>query len=196
MGSHHVVINCGRIDLTGGSVECDLTDSAGNLGTRAVVDGKRQRHTGVIGALGKTAFKNVAGLLGQRGNVTQKDNAHIFALKQRQLVDERLGKQMHQNVDLMLRTVPVFGRKRIGRKHVDAQTHAGGNNLAKGDDTRLVALGACETARRGPTTVTVHDARDMVRNVIEVKVGKTDARRGVGKVLDQFMLVVLHLRSP
>ena len=29
-----------------------------------------------------------------------------------------------------------------------------------------------------------------------VKVGKTDARRGVGKVLDQFMLVVLHLRSP
>ena len=96
----------------------------------------------------------------------------------------------------MLRAVPVFSRKRIGRKHVDAQTHAGGNNLTKGDDTRLVALGACKTARRGPTTVTVHDARDMVRNVIEVKVGKTDARRGVGKVLDQFMLVVLHLRSP
>ena len=80
MRSHHVVINCGRVDLTGGNVECDLTDSASNLGTRAVVDGKRQRHTGVIGALGKTAFKNVAGLLGQRGNITQKDNAHIFAL--------------------------------------------------------------------------------------------------------------------
>ena len=57
-------------------------------------------------------------------------------------------------------------------------------------------LGAGKTARRGPATVTVHDARDMVRNVIEVKVGKTDARGGVGKVLDQFMLVVLHLRSP
>ena len=59
-----------------------------------------------------------------------------------------------------------------------------------------MTLGAGKTARRGPTAVAVHDARDMVRNVIEVKVGKTDARRGVGKVLDQFMLVVLHLRSP
>ena len=196
MGSHHVVINCGRIDLTGGSVGCDLTDSAGNLGTRAVVDGKRQRHTGVIGALGKTALKDIASLLGQRGNVTQKDYAHIFALQKRQLVDKRLGKQVHQNVDFVLRSIPVFGRKCIGRKHVDAQAHAGGNDLAQRDDTRLVALGACKTARRGPTTVAVHDARDMVRNVIEVKVGKTDARRGVGKVLDQFMLVVLHLRSP
>ena len=196
MGSHHVVINCARIDLTGGSVECDLTDSAGNLGTRAVVDGKRQRHAGVIGALGKTSLKNIAGLLRQCGNIAQKDNANVFALKQRQLIDKRLGKQMHQNVDLVLRTIPVFGGKRIGRKDVDTQAHACGNDLAQGDDTRLVALGACKTARRGPTTVTVHDARDMVRNVIKVKVGKTDARRGVGKVLDQFMLVVLHLRSP
>ena len=103
---------------------------------------------------------------------------------------------MHQNVDLVLWTIPVFGGKRIGRKDVDAQTHACGNDLAQGDDTGLVSLGAGKTARRGPTTVTVHDARNMMRNLIEVKVGKTDARRGVGKVLDQFMLVVLHLRSP
>ena len=96
----------------------------------------------------------------------------------------------------MLRAIPVFGRKRIGRKHVDAQAHAGGNNLAQRDDTGLVTLGAGKTACRGPTAVAVHDARNMARNVIEVKVGKTDARRGVGKVLDQFMLVVLHLRSP
>ncbi len=105
----------------------------------------------LIGALSKTAFKNVAGLLGQRGNVTQKDNAHVFALQKRQLVDERLGKQVHQNVDFVLRAIPVFGRKRIGRKHVDAQTHAGGNNLAKGDDTRLVALSAAQDRATWPS---------------------------------------------
>ena len=46
----------------------------------------------------------------------------------------------------MLRTIPVFGGKRIGRKDVDAQTHACGNNLAQGDDTGLVSLGAGKTA--------------------------------------------------
>ena len=150
----------------------------------------------MVGTLGKTSLKDIAGLLGQCGNIAQKDNANVFTLKQRQLIDKRLGKQMHQNVDLVLRTIPVFGGKRIGRKDVDAQAHACGNNLAQGDDTCLVALGAGKTARRGPTTVAVHDARNMMRNLIEVKVGKTDARRGVGKVLDQFVLVVLHLRSP
>ena len=38
-----------------------------------------------------------------------------------------------------------------------------------------MTLGAGKTARRGPTTVTVHDARNMMRDLIEVKVGKTDA---------------------
>ena len=42
----------------------------------------------MIGALGKTAFKNVAGLLGQRGNITQKDNTDVFALQKRQLIDK------------------------------------------------------------------------------------------------------------
>ena len=83
MRSHHVVINCGRIDLTGGGIERDLTDSAGDLGTGTVVNGQRQRHTGMVGALGKAALKDVAGLLGQRGNIAQKDNANILALKQR-----------------------------------------------------------------------------------------------------------------
>ena len=47
----------------------------------------------------------------------------------------------------MLRTIPVFGGKRIGRKDVDAQTHACGNNLAQGDDTGLVSLGAGSSIR-------------------------------------------------
>ena len=196
MRSHHIVVNRGGIDLAGGRIKRDLADSACDLSTGTVVNGQRQRHTGMVGALGKAALKDVAGLLGQRGNIAQKDNADVLTLKQRQLIDKRLGKQVHQNVDFVLRAIPVFGRKRIGRKHVNAQAHAGGNDLAQRDDAGLVAFGAGKTARRGPTAVAVHDARNMVRNVIEVKVGKTDARRGVGKVLDQFMLVVLHLRSP
>ena len=64
MRGNHIIVDSSRIDLAGDGIERNLTDSAGNLGARAVVNGKRQRHTGVIGALGKTAFKNVAGLLG------------------------------------------------------------------------------------------------------------------------------------
>ena len=63
----------------------------------------------MVGALGKAALKDVAGLLGQRRNIAQKDNADVLALKQRQLIDKRLGKQVHQNVDFVLRAIPVFG---------------------------------------------------------------------------------------
>ena len=83
MRSNHIIVDSGGIDLTSGGIKCNLADSTGDLGTGTVVNGQRQRHTGMVGALGKAALKDVAGLLGQRGNITQKDNANVLALKQR-----------------------------------------------------------------------------------------------------------------
>ena len=110
------------------------------------------------GALLETVLEDVAGLLGQRIDIAQEDDAHVFALEQRQLIDEGFGKQVHEHVDLVLRAVPVLGRERVGAHDIDAEANAGRDDLAQGYNTRLVAFGASEPARGGPTAVAVHDA--------------------------------------
>jgi len=45
----------------------------------------------------------------------------------------------------------------------------------------------------GPTTVTVHNYGDVAGEIVEVDIRQRDVIRGIGKVLDQLLLVAQHV---
>ena len=98
-----------RRDFSGSDSRGKITRSANDLCTSPVVNRKSKNHSGVVATLIEAVFKNVTGLFGQSGNISQKDYANIFTLEKRKLVNERLGKKVHEDIDLMLRTIPIFG---------------------------------------------------------------------------------------
>ena len=128
----------------------------------------------MVGALFEAPCEDVPRARGQGGDIAQELDAHVLAMEQRQLVDERLGEEVHERIDLVLRPIPVLSGEGVGGEHVDTQPNRGGDDLAKRHDPRLVALGAGEPARGGPATVAIHDARDMPGDTGEVYVGERD----------------------
>ena len=94
----------------------------------------------MAGRLVETLLEDVIGLLRQGVEVAEEAESDVLLSKQRELVYERGGEEVHEQVDLMLRPLPVLGREGVDRKHVQAETDARGDRLPQGGDTRDVTL--------------------------------------------------------
>ena len=147
----------------------------------------------MVGRLVETLLEDLTGLLGQTGEIAQEAKAHVLLVEERQLAHERGGEQMHEEVDLVLRALPVLRGERIAGEHVDAEPHAGRDRLAQALDAGDVALAALEALARGPAAVAVHDDGDVTRETVEVDVGKRHVLGRVGKVWAELLLVALHV---
>ena len=133
----------------------------------------------MVGRLVEAPLEHEPGLLGKRGEVPEESQANVLLVKERKLVHQRRGKEVHEKIDLALRAPPVLRGERVDGEGVKAKAHAGRNRLAQRVDARDVALGPVEAARGGPSAVSVHDDRDMRGHPLEVNVLEADVLRGV-----------------
>ena len=91
-------------------------------------------------------------------------------MEQRKLFDKRGGKEMHEEINLMLWAFPILSRERVNGKHVETEPHARGHSLSKRVDASNMALAPIEATGGCPATVSVHDNGDMTRNAGHVDV--------------------------
>ena len=149
------------VDLLG--VDAALDDPPGRLdqlGAAAVVERDPQVDARVqLGAVLHRVHAP-AQLLG--GAVAAADEAHAHSLLGEigQLALDRLGEDLHQRVDLVLRARPVLGREREHRQVVDAEI-----DRRLDDDPNRARAGAMAGGGRKPATlcpaaVAVEDDRD------------------------------------
>lgn len=169
-----------------------MPDGTGDLGPPAVIDGEGERHARMVARLGKTALKDVAGLLGERGDVTEKLDAHVLTFEQRQFIDERLGEKVHEQIDLSLRAIPILRGKGVSGQNVNAHTNASGDDVLQRHDTGLMALSPTETTGGRPSAVAVHDAGDMARNTRHIDICDRDVIGMLGEELVELFDVIVH----
>ena len=84
-----------------------------------------------------------------------------------QLVDfivERFEEASHEHGHLVLRTLPVLARECEQRQHFDAAARAVLDGLLHRAHAHAMSGRTRQCARRGPTTVAVHDHRDVPRD--------------------------------
>ncbi len=110
---------------------------------------------GQIFSLNKSALKGLASLLWQSLKVTKETQLNVFLVEQWELFKKRLCKQTHEQVNLTLRTFPVFCRERINRQNVQSKAHACSNSLAQRKNTGLMTFGSVKSASRSPSTVSI-----------------------------------------
>ena len=144
----------------------DGADGVFDLVTATVVDAQRgccRVRTKPIGNL--VHLRDLrADILRQNSQVAQ--HAHSYAALEhgfRRFL--QIGaEQVHQRIDFILRTLPVFGRKCIDREILHANVLAVGGNGAERLRADLVTGLARQTAFLGPAAVAVHDYRNMTRH--------------------------------
>ena len=74
--------------------------------------------------------------------------------------------QAHQRLYLRLRTIPVFCRKRVHRQIFQTHGCSGFHDFTDRDNALLVSIAPVFSLRFGPTSVTVHNNRHMLRQSI------------------------------
>ena len=153
-------------------------------------------HAGVVGGLVEALLEHLAGLLGKGGEVAEEAQAHVLLVEQRQLVHERGREEVHEQIDLVLRPLPVLSRERVDGQHVKAEADARRDRLAQRVDAGDMALAAVEPAGSGPAAVAVHDDRDVLGHAGHVHVIERDVLGSFGKVLLEQVFVVAQARSP
>ena len=132
--------------------------------------GEGKGHAVVVPRLLEPLLEDVVRVLGKRREVTEESEPHVLLSKERQFLDKRRRKEVHEEVDLATGPPPVLGRKRIGREHIKTKPYARRHGLPERVHACDVALRPLKTTRLGPTPVSIHDDRDMGRDALEVKI--------------------------
>src|SRR5262249_39692228 len=132
----------------------------------AVVDGQAKPHARV-----RLAEADVLVDLGQhlgRQSLAPADGAEadvplhdLFALREEILVEEG-----HEEIELALRSFPVFGGETVERQLPDAEPAAFFDGGADAADALAMSLDARQVALPGPAAVAVHDDGDMARQAV------------------------------
>ena len=92
------------------------------------------------------------------------------------LLDHVLLQEVHEEVELLLRPLPVLAGKAIERELLDAQPGRFLGDAADARDAAAVPLDARQAALPGPTPVAVHDDGDVPRHLFPRHVGQFAGR--------------------
>ena len=104
----------------------------------------------------------------QHAEVAQKAQAVAVLLHRVDALVQVLLEKLHDAVDLVLRPLPVLGRKGVDRQVVDAEILAVGAKAAEGLRAGLVARRARQGTLLRPAAVAVHNDGNMTRQVVQV----------------------------
>ena len=101
------------------------------------------------------------------GQIRQTPNGlktDVFLEKFRRFFFQKAFEQSHQGENLTLGTLPVLGRKSVEGQEFDLQFAAGFHAGTHGFRSFFVTFDSGQTAALRPTTVAIHDNRDMTRD--------------------------------
>ena len=104
---------------------CYPAHGIGNLPARRVADGQHQGQPGTMGSVVDTLAQAGVGKPWHAREVAYHRQTHVVFYQIGRLPLDGYDNQIHQSIDLGLRTIPVFGRECIERKIAD--TYLRGN---------------------------------------------------------------------
>lgn len=157
-----------RIEFALLNLKGNLLDSMGNLFVTGVAERQYESEAVVGGCLSNTFCKKGLRLLWELTEVAYGLQTDMVYIEGRQLGNQILYQQIHQAVNLCLRTIPVFGGEGVEGEVFDTQF---GGSLSN-ETHRLYSLSMSEntffTTEFCPTSVAVHDDGDVIRQSCEV----------------------------
>jgi len=97
----------------------------------------------------------------QIGQLPDRLQPDIFFDQLRCFLFQKLFEQFHQRENFTFGALPVFGRKSVERKILHFQLGTAFHTLARSLCALFVAFDSRQTARPGPSAVTVHNNGDV-----------------------------------
>src|SRR5262249_9175509 len=95
----------------------------------------------------------------------------VVAVQRRRLAPDRLAEDREEAAHFVLGTIPVLGRECVDRDDPNAEIGGGSQDLADVLGAGAVAGDSVPAAPGRPTTVAIHDDRDVLGNTFGIAHG-------------------------
>ena len=166
ISADHVLVDVGVVNAPGQNVVDDGAQRVGDFGAGAVVQRDAEREPGAVTRGGGSLIDFIEDGLRQAFAAPQLDEADIVLDKFPSLFDEVLEVQVHQRTDFSRGPFPVLHREGIERQGVELEPGALDDDVADGLRASAMPGNARLISLLRPSTVAVHDDRDMPRPAV------------------------------
>ena len=106
--------------------------------------------------------------LGHALHAADEADAHIVVVHLLELFEQVLREELHEELDLRTRALPVLCREGVDRQGLDAQIDGSLEDVLERLDARLVARRADEALALRPASIAIHDDGDVARQALPV----------------------------
>ena len=142
----------------------DGAESLGGFPAGAVAQGEDEGESGVASCLIDTLLKFVARFFGYAGYIADGLQLDIVVHEGLGFLTDGFDEQLHETVDFVLGTIPIFGAEGVKGEIFDPCGHSGLNRLADSRHGVLVTKNALMRLFLGPTAITIHNDGHMLWN--------------------------------
>ena len=161
-----------RLADIGGDIASDTFDGIDDLPASRIAEAEVKVKTLTLGSILATLKEILIDIFGEARHITQEIDFHVISLQFGSFLTDRPTYEIHQSVDLLRGTIPIFGREGIKSQILNADIGGEFSDIMDTIDALGMPFATVAATFASPTAVAIHDDGYMRRESRHIDFGE------------------------